>query len=27
MNMNRLMIIRIEHKSETEEYKYCWHNH
>ncbi len=25
MHMNRFVVVGIEHKPETKEYKYCWH--
>ena len=25
MNVNRIMVIRIEHKPKSKKYKYCWH--
>ena len=27
MNMNRLMVIRVEQESETKEDEYCWYNY
>lgn len=26
MNMQRFMVVRVELKDKTEEYKYCWHS-
>ena len=25
MDMDRHMVVRVEHKAEPEKYKYCWH--